>query len=498
MTEDSNPNATLQPDVPRWEVPLSLTFDDVLLLPGYSEVLPKDTDLASTLAPGITLRVPMLSSAMDTVTEARMAIAMARVGGLGVIHKNLTPELQAAEVRRVKRSESRVIEQPVTVGPNDPLGAAQALMDQHGISGLPVVEGELLVGILTRRDLRYLASFDEPVSARMSRKLVTAPPRVSADDAKRLLAEHRIEKLLLVDDAGRLAGLMTVRDIDKVRDHPFAAKDDQGRLLVGAAVGVGERELERAEKLLAAGVDLLVVDTAHGHSKGVIDTVRALRVAHPDARIAAGNVATAAATRVLFEAGADVVKVGIGPGSICTTRIVAGVGVPQLSAVLECAAVSRELGRTIIADGGIKFSGDVVKGLAAGANAVMIGSLFAGTDEAPGDVVLYQGRSYKVYRGMGSIGAMAQGSKDRYFQDTNDERKLVPEGIEGRVPYKGPVGDSLYQLAGGVRSGMGYVGAANLTELVKRARFTRITGAGLAESHVHDVIVTREAPNYNR
>jgi IMP dehydrogenase len=482
----------------RLDPPLALTFDDVLLVPGYSEVLPKDTDLSTTLAPGLHLRLPMVSSAMDTVTEARMAIAMARAGGLGIIHKNLAPEVQAAEVRRVKRSESRVIEQPVTVTPGDTLGAAQNLMDHHGISGLPVVEGDRLVGILTRRDLRYLTSLDEPVASRMSRSLVTASPEVEAAEARRLLADHRIEKLLLIHDDGRLAGLMTVRDIEKVRDYPNAAKDDQGRLLVGAAIGVGERELERGAQLLAAGADLIVIDTAHGHSRGVIDAVRTLRARHPGARIAAGNVATPEATAALFEAGADVVKVGIGPGSICTTRIVAGVGVPQLTAVFACAAVARAAGKTIIADGGLKFSGDVVKALAAGAHAVMMGSLLAGTDEAPGEVVLFQGRSYKVYRGMGSIGAMAQGSKDRYFQDTNDERKFVPEGIEGRVPYKGLVGDSLYQLAGGVRSGMGYVGAATLPELVSRARFTRITNAGLAESHVHDVVVTREAPNYNR
>ena len=480
------------------EFPLSLTFDDVLLSPGYSEVLPKDAELTTRVAEGLTLHLPLISSAMDTVTESRMAIAMARAGGLGIIHKNLDPETQAAEVRRVKRSESRVIEHPVTVGPLEPLTAALALMEQHGISGLPVVDGDRLVGILTRRDLRWAEADTGLVQDRMSRKLITAAPRVSVEDAKRLLSEHRIEKLLLVDDAGRLAGLLTVRDIDKVRDHPNAAKDSQGRLLVGAAVGVGEREHDRAEQLLAAGVDLLVVDTAHGHSRGVIETVRTLRRLHPAARLAAGNVATGDATRALFEAGADCVKVGIGPGSICTTRIVAGVGVPQLTAVLECAAAARVFGKPIIADGGIKFSGDVVKALAAGAQTVMVGSLFAGTDEAPGDVILYQGRSYKVYRGMGSIGAMQKGSKDRYFQETTEERKLVPEGIEGRVPHKGPVGDSLYQLAGGVRSGMGYVGARTIAELAEKARFVRITNAGLAESHVHDVIITREAPNYNR
>ncbi len=480
------------------DFPLALTFDDVLLAPGYSEVLPKDAALKTTLADGLVLPLPLLSSAMDTVTESRMAIAMARAGGLGIIHKNLDIDEQAAEVRRVKRSESRVIESPVTVAPDEPLQTARALMEQHGISGLPVVDGEQLVGIITRRDLRWVTDDGGPVSGRMSTRLVTAPAGVSLEDAKRLLGESRVEKLLLVHGDGRLAGLLTVRDLDKVKDHPNAAKDDQGRLLVGAAIGVGDRERERAVALLAAGVDLLVVDTAHGHSRGVLDMVRSLRASYPSARLAGGNVATAEATRALFDAGADCVKVGIGPGSICTTRIVAGVGVPQLSAILDCARVATECGRSIIADGGVKFSGDVVKALAAGAHAVMIGSLFAGTDEAPGEVILYQGRSYKVYRGMGSLGAMQKGSRDRYFQDATDERKLVPEGIEGRVPHKGPVGDSLYQLAGGLRAGMGYVGAATLAELQAKARFVRITNAGLAESHVHDVIVTREAPNYNR
>ena len=480
------------------EIPSALTFDDVLLQPAYSEVLPKDTDLTAPLAAGLTLRLPLLSSAMDTVTEARMAIAMARSGGLGVIHKNLEASVQAAEVRRVKRSESRIIESPITVGPSETVAAARQLMDHHGISGLPVIEGDRLVGILTRRDLRYVTRDDGTVRERMSTRLVTAGPGVSIEDAKRLLSDHRIEKLLIVDDRMELRGLLTVRDIEKNRDYPHAAKDAYGRLVVGAAVGVGDKELERADALVAAGVDLLVIDTAHGHSRGVIEQTRTLRARYPELRLVAGNVATAEATRALIDAGADVVKVGIGPGSICTTRVVAGVGVPQLTAIMECSRVAHDAGRRIIADGGVKFSGDVVKALAAGAYTVMIGSLFAGTDEAPGDVVLFQGRSYKVYRGMGSIGAMKEGSKDRYFQTESDERKLVPEGIEGRVPYKGPVADTLYQLSGGLRSGMGYLGAATLEALRERARFVRITTAGLAESHVHDVIITREAPNYNR
>lgn len=476
----------------------ALTFDDVLMVPAYSEVLPKQVDLSTHVTHAIRLNTPFVSAAMDSVTESRMAIAMARAGGIGVIHKNLGPELQAGEVAKVKRSESRFIENPVTVRPDQPVSEARQLMRTNGISGLPVLSDGKLVGILTKRDLRFPVERDCPVSERMSTQLVTAPKGTSIEDAKRLLFDNRIEKLPLVGSNGELRGLVTVRDIDNVRDYPSAAKDDDGRLRVGAAMGVGNPELERAEALLAAGCDLLVIDTAHGHSKGVIGQVKEVRARWAHAQIVAGNVATADAARALFEAGADCVKVGIGPGSICTTRVVAGVGVPQFTAIRNCAAVAREFNRFIIADGGIKLSGDAVKALAGGANIVMIGSLFAGTDEAPGDVVLYQGRSYKVYRGMGSIGAMKDGSKDRYFQDTEDERKLVPEGIEGRVPYKGPIADSLYQLAGGVRSGMGYAGCATLGELHERAQFVRITGAGLAESHVHDVIITREAPNYNR
>ena len=480
----------------------ALTFDDVLMVPQYSEVLPRHVDLSTRLTNRIALNLPLVSSAMDSVTEGRMAIAMARAGGLGVIHKNLKPEDQAAEVRKVKRSESRFIEDPVTVAPHQSVASAQELMAANGISGLPVIEGGKLVGILTKRDLRFLAGTVDAttmtVAQRMSTKLVCAPAGTALEDAKRLLFDHRIEKLPLVDADGALAGLVTVKDIDNVRDYPNAAKDEDGRLLVAAAIGVGDHELARAAALRAAGCDVLVVDTAHGHSQGVLGMVTTLKERWADCQVVAGNVATAEATRALFEAGADCVKVGIGPGSICTTRVVAGVGVPQFTAIRRCAAVARELGRPIIADGGVKFSGDAVKALAGGANVVMIGSLFAGTDEAPGDVVLYQGRSYKVYRGMGSIGAMKEGSKDRYFQDTEDERKLVPEGIEGRVPYKGPIADSLYQLAGGVRAGMGYAGCLDIAALHDRARFVRITGAGLAESHVHDVIITREAPNYNR
>ena len=479
--------------------PEALTFDDVLLVPQYSEVLPKDADVRTLVTATIALNLPLLSSAMDTVTEARMAIAMAREGGLGVIHKSLSPERQAAEVLKVKRSESRFIASPVTVGPSQTVAEVREMMAQHGIKGLPVVESGQLVGIITGRDLRFVTDGAAKVSSLMTREVVTAPEGTTLEQAKKLLHQHRIEKLPIVGADGSLKGLITVRDIDKSRDYPNAAKDGRGRLLAAAAVGVGPHELDRAAMLLEAECDLLVVDTAHGHSRGVLHMVQAIKAQWPDAQVAAGNVATAEAAEALFTAGADSVKVGIGPGSICTTRIVAGVGVPQLSAVLACAEVARRFGRPLIADGGIKYSGDAIKALAAGAHTVMIGSLFAGTDEAPGDVVLYQGRSYKVYRGMGSIGAMKEGGKERYFQsEVHEERKLVPEGIEGRVPYKGPIAESLYQLAGGIRSGMGYVGAKDLAALHARARFVRITGAGLSESHTHDVDVTHEAPNYRR
>ena len=476
----------------------ALTFDDVLLVPAFSAVLPSSVNLRTRLTNKIELNLPFLSAAMDSVTESRMAIAMARAGGIGVVHKNLPTDRQVEAVRSVKRSESRLIENPVTVAPSQSIVEARALMRSKNISGLPVVQDGKLVGILTKRDLRFPDGHQFRVSDRMSTQLITAPTGTTLEEAKRLLFEHRIEKLPIVTKEGVLHGLVTVRDIDNVRDYPSAAKDDEGHLRVAAAVGVGPKELERAEALLRVGCDVLVVDTAHGHSKGVIEQVAAVKAAWPDSQVVAGNVATADATRALFEAGADCVKVGIGPGSICTTRVVAGVGVPQFTAIQHCAAVAREFDRPIIGDGGVKFSGDAAKALAAGANTVMIGSMFAGTDEAPGDVILYQGRSYKVYRGMGSLGAMKEGSKDRYFQDDVDERKLVPEGIEGRVPYKGHVGDSLYQLAGGVRSGMGYCGCETIASFHENARFVRITSAGLSESHVHDVIITHEAPNYNR
>ncbi|HIA04741.1 MAG TPA: IMP dehydrogenase [Myxococcales bacterium] len=476
----------------------ALTFDDVLLTPAYSEVIPANVDLRTRLTNQIELNIPFVSSAMDSVTEARMAIGMARKGGIGVIHKNLTPALQAAEVLKVKRSESRMIHDPVTVTPNQSVADARALMKANNISGLPVIEDGKLVGILTKRDLRFSRELECRVSDRMSTDLVTAPVGTELEESKRLLFENRIEKLPIINDKNEVCGLVTVRDIDKSRDYPLAAKDSEGRLLAAAAVGVGPKEMERAAALLNVGCDLIVIDTAHGHSKGVLDMVRNVKSSWPAAQVVGGNVATASATQALFEAGADAVKVGIGPGSICTTRIVAGVGVPQFTAIQDCAQVARQFNRPIISDGGIKFSGDAVKALGAGANTIMIGSLFAGTDEAPGDVVLFQGRSYKVYRGMGSIGAMQAGSKDRYFQSDSDDRKLVPEGIEGRVPYKGVLSDSLFQLAGGVRSGMGYTGCKTIPELHDEAQFVRITASGLAESHVHDVIITREAPNYNR
>jgi IMP dehydrogenase len=476
----------------------ALTFDDVLLVPGYSEVLPKDVDLRTRLTNAILLNMPFVSSAMDSVTEARMAVAMARAGGIGVIHKNLSIERQAAEVLRVKRSESRMIDSPVIVTSDLPLEAARELMETHSISGLPVVESGQLVGILTNRDLRFTTGADRFVRDRMTTDVISAPLGTTLDEAKQLLHEHRIEKLPLVDDKGELRGLITVRDIDKSRDYPDAAKDSNGRLYVAAAVGVGANGMARSEALVEAECDVLVVDTAHGHSKGVLDAVRALKERWPNQQVIGGNVATAEATRALFEAGADAVKVGIGPGSICTTRIVAGVGVPQFTAIQDCARVAKEMDRPIIADGGIKFSGDAVKAMSAGADTVMVGSLFAGTDESPGEIVLFQGRSYKVYRGMGSIGAMKDGSSDRYFQDATEEQKLVPEGIEGRVPYKGPVAESIYQLCGGLRSGMGYSGSSNIGLLHENVRFVRITAGGLAESHVHDVIITKEAPNYNR
>ena len=472
-----------------------LTFDDVLLAPAYSDILPKDVDTRSRLTKTIELNVPLVSAAMDSVTEARTAITMAREGGIGILHKNLDPEAQALEVQRVKRAESGMVAAPVTARPNQSLREALDIMQQHNISGVPVVEGETPVGILTARDIRFEKNLDQPVSALMTKELVTVPPATSNDHAKLLLHKHRIEKLLVVDQ-GKLVGLITIKDILQADRHPEAIKDKKGRLRVGAAIGPGPDRERRTEALVAAGVDVLVVDTAHGHSKGVIDAVRETKKKYPGVEIIAGNVATTEATEALIEAGADAVKVGIGPGSICTTRVVAGIGVPQITAVSDCARVGDRHGIPIIADGGVKFSGDVTKAIAAGASCVMIGSLFAGTDESPGELVLFQGRSYKVYRGMGSLGAMRKGSKDRYAQGGTADEKLVPEGIEGRVPHRGSLASILYQLVGGLRSGMGYTGCRSIQELRTKAKFLRITSQGLRESHVHDVIITEEAPNY--
>ena len=473
----------------------TLTFDDVLLVPQYSEVLPKDVDVKSRLTRNIELNVPLLSAAMDSVTEARTAVTMAREGGIGIIHKNLEPEAQAREVEKVKRAESGMVISPVTVRPSQSLRDALAIMREHDVSGLPVVEDQKPVGILTARDIRFELNLDQPVSALMTKELVTVQPGVSNERAKALLHEHRIEKLLVVE-GGRLIGLITIKDILQADRNPQATKDKSGRLRVGAAIGPGPDRKARAAALAFAGVDVIVVDTAHGHSKGVLDAVRDTKKEHPQIEIVAGNVATAEGTLALIDAGADAVKVGIGPGSICTTRVVAGVGVPQVSAVVDCATAAATKGVPIIADGGVKYSGDVVKALAAGASTIMIGSLFAGTDESPGELVLYQGRSYKSYRGMGSLGAMKKGSKDRYGQAGAADEKLVPEGIEGRVPYRGSLTAILYQLIGGLRAGMGYTGSGTIAALQKNAKFVRITSQGLRESHVHDVIITQEAPNY--
>ncbi|HEY5999152.1 MAG TPA: IMP dehydrogenase [bacterium] len=481
----------------------TLTFDDVLLLPAHSRVLPREVSTAADFSRGIRISIPIVSAAMDTVTEARLAIALAQEGGIGIVHKNLSPSMQALEVDKVKRSESGMIIDPITITPERPISEAMQLMREYRISGVPVIqdEGRRLVGILTNRDLRFEENLERPVSLLMTKEnLVTVSGRVTLEKAKDILHRHRIEKLPVVDRAGKLVGLITIKDIEKNLKYPNACKDGHGRLRVGAAVGVGRDALQRAERLVEAGADVIVVDTAHGHSQSVLDTVRRLRRAHGRrVELVAGNIATGAAARDLIRAGADAVKVGIGPGSICTTRVVAGVGVPQISAVMECAKVARAAGVPVIADGGIKYSGDITKALAAGANTVMIGSLFAGVEESPGEKVLYQGRSYKVYRGMGSIGAMAAGSKDRYFQeDEYSEKKLVPEGVEGRVPFKGALSDSVHQLVGGLRAGMGYTGCATIGELWTKARFVQMTAAGLRESHVHDVDVTKEAPNYRR
>jgi IMP dehydrogenase len=482
------------------DLPIGLTFDDVLLVPQDSDVMPAQANVSSRLTRTIMLNIPLVSSAMDTVTESRLAIAMAQAGGIGVIHRNLSPAVQAQEVAHVKRFVSGMVVDPVTIAPSEPLSTALALMRDHRISGIPVVEPKTgrLVGILTNRDVRFATNLTVPVAELMTReRLVTVKPGVAREEAKRLLHQHRIEKLMVVDDAYRCIGLITVKDIEKAARNPNAATDGQGRLLAAAATTVGDDGQERTELLIAAGCDVVVVDTAHGHSARVIDAVRRIKQRSPTVQVIAGNVATAQATLALIEAGADAIKVGIGPGSICTTRIVAGVGVPQLTAVLECAAAAKRSGTPVIADGGIRFSGDLTKAIAAGASCAMIGSLLAGTDESPGETYLYQGRSYKAYRGMGSLGAMARGSADRYFQqDVKDELKLVPEGIEGQVPYKGPTGAVLHQLIGGLRAGMGYVGARTVPDLQARAKFVRISPAGMRESHPHGVTITRESPNY--
>ena len=472
-----------------------LTFDDVLLLPAYSEVLPSEVDVRTRLTRKLTMNIPLLSAAMDSVTEARAAIAIAREGGIGIVHKNLSIEGQAREVEKVKRAESGMILGPVTVRPGQSLREALGVMREHDISGVPVVEGDHPVGILTARDIRFEKNLDQPVSVLMTKELVTVPPGVSTDEARQLLHKHRIEKLLVVE-SGQLLGLITIKDLLQAERNPNASKDEMGRLRVGAAIGPSSDRATRAAALVAAGVDLLVIDTAHGHHRGVADAVRATKKEFPHVELIAGNIATAEAAEALIDAGVDAVKVGIGPGSICTTRVVAGVGVPQITAISECARAADRHNIPVIADGGVKYSGDVTKAIAAGASSVMIGSLFAGTDEAPGDLVLYQGRSYKVYRGMGSLGAMKRGSKDRYGQGGAADEKLVPEGIEGRVPYRGTIASTIYQLIGGLRAGMGYTGSASIQDLRAKAKFGRITSQGLRESHVHDVMITEEAPNY--
>ena len=483
----------------------ALTFDDVLLVPAYSQVLPKDTSLATQLSRRIRLNIPLVSAAMDTVTESRLAIAMAQEGGIGIIHKNLSPKAQATEVARVKRFESGVLKDPITISPGVKVSDVLALSRQHGISGFPVIENGKVVGIVTNRDLRFESRLDAPVRDIMTprERLITVREGATVDEGKALMHRHRLERVLVINEEFELRGLMTVKDILKATERPNAARDPQGKLRVGAAVGVGEGTDERVEALVRAGVDLIVVDTAHGHSQGVIDRVRWVKEHYPAVDVVGGNLATAEAARALVEAGADGVKVGIGPGSICTTRIVAGVGVPQVTAVANVAQALEGTGVPLIADGGIRYSGDIAKAIAAGAHCVMMGSMFAGTEEAPGEVILYQGRSYKTYRGMGSIGAMNAGSADRYFQDgveapaSAGAEKFVPEGIEGRVPYKGTLAAILYQLVGGVRSALGYCGCASVEQMRSRAQFVEITSAGMRESHVHDVQITKEAPNYH-
>jgi IMP dehydrogenase len=481
-----------------FELPEALTFDDITFLPNYSEVLPVETDVATMLTRDIKMRIPLVSAAMDTVTESETAISIAREGGIGIIHRNMAVEAQAHEVSKVKKSESGMIVDPVTVDPDQQIGDVFTLMSKYRISGVPVVKGDQLVGIITNRDLRFETDETIRVADLMTKdNLVTAPIGISLEDSKRLLQKNRIEKLLVVDEAGRLKGLITIKDIMKIKKYPNASKDLLGRLRVGAAVGIGSDMLPRAAAVRNAGVDVIVVDSAHGHSRNVLEAIKTIKAEFADLQVIGGNVATAEGAQALIEAGVDGIKVGVGPGSICTTRIVAGVGVPQVSAILDCARVARAKGIPVIADGGIKYSGDIVKAMAVGGDCVMIGSLFAGTEESPGESILYQGRSYKVYRGMGSLGAMREGSRDRYFQDDVFEpKKLVPEGIEGRVPYRGLISDIVHQLIGGLRAGMGYLGCANLGELRTKTKMVRITSAGLKESHVHDVIITKEAPNY--
>lgn len=485
-----------------WEskfVKEGLTFDDVLLVPGHSEVLPKDVDLSVELTPKLKLNIPIISAGMDTVTEAKMAISMARQGGLGVIHKNMSIEEQAEQVTTVKRSENGVITDPFFLTPEHQVYDAEHLMGKYRISGVPIVNNKeelKLVGIITNRDLRFIQDYSLEINDVMTKeRLVTAPVGTTLEDAEKILQQYKIEKLPIVDDAGILKGLITIKDIEKVIEFPIAAKDSHGRLLVGAAVGVTSDTLRRVEQLVKAHVDVIVLDTAHGHSKGVLEMVSQIRSQYPELTIIAGNVATAEGTKALIEAGADVVKVGIGPGSICTTRVVAGVGVPQITAVYDCATEAKKHGKAIIADGGIKYSGDIIKALAAGGHVVMLGSLLAGTTESPGETEIFQGRRFKTYRGMGSIASMEKGSKDRYFQD--EAKKLVPEGIEGRLPYKGPLSDTIHQLLGGIRAGMGYCGTKDLETIRNEAQFIRMTGAGLRESHPHDVQITKESPNYS-
>lgn len=474
------------------------SFDDMLLLPGYSDVLPKDVSVATRLTRNLDLNIPIVSAAMDTVTESRSAISMAREGGLGFIHRNMSIERQVVEVGKVKKSESGMIVDPVTIRPDQTVREVLRLMEEYRISGVPVTDGEKLVGIVTNRDLRFETDVNRKVHEVMtSQNLITAHEGINLEESKKLLHQHRIEKLLIVDRNGKLVGMVTIKDIEKIRKYPNACKDAMGRLRVGAAIGVGEDMMERAEKLLRAGADAILIDTSHGHSKNVIDAVKILKATFPEIELIAGNVATEKGAADLIAAGVDAVKIGIGPGSICTTRIVAGVGVPQLTAIMNCKAISDKTGVPLIADGGIKFSGDITKAIGAGAHSVMIGGLFAGTDESPGESIFFQGRSYKVYRGMGSLEAMQQGSKDRYYQaEKPEDDKLVPEGIVGRVPYKGSLSSNVFQLVGGLKAGMGYVGSSSIEELRNKARFIRISAAGLRESHVHDVIITKEAPNY--